>query len=175
MAHLSGIRTFLKDEELNGKQRKKCEPVDTLHELMKDGMYMSDVAVCTVIRNLDNPEKAAEEGLKRMEAMKKLGMENHAQLMTGIHLTFIRLLDEILHRETSMKESAAIVYIETQCGIGELVMKYVDYTDDMESKFMADVTNFYCKVAKMMKLKHVNRETITERIDAIMASSPRQT
>ena len=61
------------------------------------------------------------------------------------------------------------------CGIGELVRKYVDYTDDMESKFMADVTNFYCKVAKMMKLKHVNRETITERIDAIMASSPRQT
>lgn len=169
------IRTFLKDEELNGNQRKKCEPVDRLHELMKDGMYMSDVAMCTVIRNLDNPEKAAEEGLKQMEAMKKLGMENHAQLMTGIHLTFIRLLDEILHRETSMKESAAIVYIETQCGIGELVMKYVDYTDDMESKFMADVTNFYCKVAKMMKLKHVNRETITERIDAIMASSPRQT
>jgi hypothetical protein len=134
-------------------------------------MYMSDVALCTVVHTLDTPEKAAEEGLKQMEAMKKLGMENHAQLMMGIHLGFVRLLDEILHRETSMKESAAIVYIETQCGIGELVMKYVDYTDDMESKFMADLINFYCKVAKKMKLKRVNRETITERIDAIMASS----
>ena len=138
-------------------------------------MYMSDVALCTVVRNLDNPEKAAEEGLKQMEAMKKLGMENHMQLMMGIHLTFVRLLDEILHRQTSMKESAAIIYIENQCGICELVMKYVDYTDDMKSKFMADVTNFYCKVARMMKLKHVNRETITDHIDAIMASSPIQT
>ena len=169
------IRTFLKDEELNGKQRKNCEAVDTLYELTRDGMYMSDVALCTVVRNLDTPEKAAEEGLRQMEAMKKLGMENHAELMMGIHLTFVRLLDEILHRETSMKESAAIVYIETQCGIGELVMKYVDYTDDMESKFMADVTNFYCKVAKKMGLKYVNRETITERIDAIMASSQAKT
>jgi hypothetical protein len=50
-------------------------------------------------------------------------------------------------------------------------MKYVDYTDDMEGQFMADLINFYCKVAKKMKVKRVNRETITERIDAIMASS----
>ena len=165
------IRTFLKDEELNGKQRKKCEAVDTLYELTRDGMYMNDVALHTVVHTLDTPEKVAKEGLKKMEAMKKLGMENHALLMMGIHFGFVRLLDEILHRETSMKESAAIAYIETQCGIGELVAKYVDYTDDMESKFMDDVTNFYCKVAKKMGLKSVNRETITECIDAIMASS----
>jgi len=168
------IRTFLKDKELNGKQRKACEPVDAMYELTRDGMYMEDVALHTVVHNLDTPEKAAAEGLKKMEAMKKLGMEKPMMLMMGIHGGFIRLLDDILHRETSMKEGAAIIYIENQCGIDELVKKYVDCDWSKKedgNSFMVDTINFYCKVAKRMKLKCVNRDTIMERIAEIMMSS----
>lgn len=157
------IRTFLRDEELNNKQRKACEPVDTMYELVRDGAYLQEVALNTVINSLDDPEKAAAEGMKKLEAMKKMGLEKHATIMIAIHAGFIRMLDETLHRETSLKEGAVILSIENQCRIDKLVNKYVDFdgSEEQEQQFNLDLIDFYCKVAKQMGLKYVDREKIT--------------
>jgi hypothetical protein len=65
---------------------------------------------------------------------------------------------------------------EANRGIDEMVHKYIDFdgrtaTEEENKQFMADAIDFFCKVAKKMKLKSVNRETITDRINEIVKDS----
>lgn len=170
------VRTYLTDKQLTPKQRKKVERVDAYAELLSDGMYLKEVALHSAYHTYNTPEKAAANGLKKMGALKKLGIEKPFILMMAIHLCYVRLLEDILHLELSMPQSALICQIENECGIDELVHKYKDFdgrtaTEEEKNQFMEDAIELYSKVAKKMKLKSVNRETITAHIKEIMALS----
>lgn len=165
------IRTFLRDEELNAKQRKACEPVDTMYELVKDGMYMSDVALSTALLQDYNSEDVIKEGAKRLEAIEKLGLEKPLLLGTILADSYIRVLEEIIQFKTNNQQKALISYFVMECST-DFIEKWV-YTGAVgrDEEFKHDMIDLFYKVAKKMKLKHINRETITERIDKIMSDS----
>ena len=165
------IRTFLRDEELNAKQRKACEPVDTMYELVKDGMYMNDVALSTAILQDYESEEVKRESLKRLEAMKKLGMEKPMLLTMSLAAAYIRVLEDINHIKTNNQQQALITHYVTECST-DFIKKWAE-TDAIgrDNEFKQDMIDVFCKVAKKMKLKHVCRETITECIDKIIADN----
>lgn len=174
--HVIEIRTYLTDGELSASQRKRVENLDAVAELIADGMYMRDVALSSAIHTYNTPEKAAEYGLRKLELLKKISMEKPMMLMAMIHLAYIRLLQDILDIEIDVPQSAVICHIETDCGVDDLVLKYTDYdgrtaTEEGNKQFMEDCIAFYCRCAKKMKLRTVNRESITKRIRQIMESS----
>lgn len=158
------VRTYLTDRQLSNKQRRKCETVDAWYELMKDGMFIRPVAMNTALQQDFTAKEAAEEGLRRLKAIKKLGMERPMTILMGIHLGYIRILEEILHIEIDMNQSAAIANIVAE-NSAELVRKMVDvdsFTDELNAAFERDLIDCYCRCAREMKLKSVNRDTITD-------------
>lgn len=162
-------RTFLRDEELSNKQKRKCEPVDMLYELTKDGMFIKDVALNTAYHQDYTEEEATKESLKKLEAIKKLGMEKPMMMMAAIHMSYVRILEDILHLKVDMKQQAVISHIVGECG-QDLVKKWVGQeatTPEKDKEFQKDLIEVMVKCAKKMKLHSVNRETITKRMNEI--------
>ena len=162
-------RTFLRDEELSNKQKRKCEPVDMLYELTKDGMFIKDVALNTAYHQDYTEEEATKESLKKLEAIKKLGMEKPMMMMAAIHMSYVRILEDILHLKVDMKQQAVISHIVGECG-QDLVKKWVGKeatTPEKDKEFQEDLIEVMVKCAKKMKLHSVNRETITKRMNEI--------
>lgn len=167
------IRTYLTDGQLSPKQRHKVECLDAYAELLSDGSYIKEVAVGAAYHTYNTPEKAEERGMKRLKALKKLGLEKYAMLQSVLHLSFVRLLEGILDMELTIPQGTLIAQIEAECGINDLVEKYIDYddstaTEEEDKQFTSDAIDFFCKCARKMKLKSVNRESITAHIDSLM-------
>lgn len=167
------VRTYLTDKQLNNKQRRKCEAVDALYELMKDGMFIKPVALNTAAQQDFTAKEVAEDGLRRLKAIKKLGMEQPMTMLMGIHLGYIRILQDILHIEIDMNQSAVIAQIVSN-NAEEIVKKWVDVdfsTDELNADFERDLIDCYCRCAREMKLKSVNRDTITAAFKDIIADT----
>jgi hypothetical protein len=112
-----------------------------------------------------------------MKAIKKLGMERPMTMLMGIHLGYIRILQDILHIEIDMNQSAVIAHIVSDNAEG-IVKKWMDVdfsTDEPNADFERDLIDCYCRCARDMKLKSVNRDTITTAIKDIMADTQRVT
>lgn len=157
------VRTYLTDKQLNNKQRRKSEAVDAMYELVKGGMSISPVALNTAALQDFTTEEVVEDGLRRLEALKKLGMERPMKMLAGILLGYIQILQDILHIEINMNQSAVIAQIVGDTA-KEIVEKWVDVdftNDDLNANFELDLIDCYCRCARKMKLKHVNRDTIT--------------
>jgi hypothetical protein len=171
------VRTYLTDKQLSNKQRRKCETVDAMYELAKDGMFIKPVALHTAAQQDFTAEEAAEEGLRRLKAIKKLGMERAMTMLMGIHLGYIRILETILHIEIDMNQSAVIAQIVGDNAEG-IVEKWVNVdfsTDELNAAFDHDLIDCYCRCARAMKLKSVNRDTITAAYKEIIADVQRVT
>ena len=171
------VRTYLTDEQLSNKQRRKCEAVDAMYELTKDGMFIKRVALHTAAQQDFTAEEAAEEGLRRLKAIKKLGMERSMTMLMGIHLGYIRILQDILHIEIDMNQSAVIAQIVGD-NAEEIVKKWVNVdfsTDELNAAFDHDLIDCYCRCARAMKLKSVNRDTIAAAYKEIIADIQRVT
>ena len=169
-------RTYLGDEQLNNSQKRMCEPVDQLYELTRDGMFIKDVAIHTAYHQDYTPKQAAEEGLKRLKAIQKLGMEKPMGVMMSVHLTFVRLLEDILGIKVSMQQSSVIAYIVGDNSL-ELMKKWGERDPETmaldNDEFREELIVVLVKCARQMKLKRVNRDTITERLAEIHAESMR--
>lgn len=171
------VRTYLTDKQLNNKQRRKCEAVDAMYELMKDGMFIKNVALNTALQQDFTADEAAEDGLRRLKAIKKLGMEKPMMMLAGIHLGYIRILQDILHIEIDIHQSAVIAHIVSN-NAEEIVKKWVDVdcnTDELNADFERDLIDCYCRCAREMKLMYVNRDTITAAVKDIIADTQRVT
>ena len=159
------IRTFLRDEELNAKQRKACEPVDTLYELTKDGGMIKDVALNTALLQDLSDKEAIKENIKKMEAMKKLGMEKHMFLTASLHDVFVQILEALLHMELTTQQITIVGHIITYKAV-DFVKKWVkEDAIGRDEEFKKDMVDVFVKAAKEMKLKSVNRETITLQLE----------
>ncbi len=171
------VRTYLTDKQLNNKQRRKCETVDAMYELTKDGMFIKPVVLHTAAQQDFTAEEAAKEGLRRLKAIKKLGMERPMTMLMGIHLGYIRILETILHIEIDMNQSAVIAQTVGDNAEG-IVEKWVNVdfsTDELNAAFDHDLIDCYCRCARAMKLKSVNRDTITAAYKEIIADVQRVT
>jgi hypothetical protein len=166
------IRTFLKDEELNRKQRKMCEPVDNLYELTKDGTYMDDVALNTAL--LQDPKEAIEDSVKKYEALKKFGMENHVTLVASLQMIFHMLLEDILHLTLNQQEAIVIAHV-VATNATDFAKKWANEdATGRDDEFKNDMIDVFCKCARQMKLKRVNRVSITENIDRMIEESKKE-
>ena len=171
------VRTYLTDKQLNNNQRRKCEAVDAMYELMKDGMFIKNVALNTALQQDFTTEEAAKDGLRRLKAIKKLGIEQPMAMLVGIHLGFVRILQDILHIEIDVHQSAVIAHIVSN-NAEEIVKKWVHVecnTDELNADFERDLIDCYCRCAREMKLKSVNRDTITAAYKDIIADTQRVT
>lgn len=171
------VRTYLTDKQLNNKQRRKCEAVDAMYELMKDGMFIKRVALNTALQQDFTTEDAAKDGIRRLKAIKKLGIEQPMAMLVGIHLGFVRILQDILHIEIDVHQSAVIAHIVSN-NAEEIVKKWVHVdcnTDELNADFERDLIDCYCRCAREMKLKSVNRDTITAAYKDIIADTQRVT
>lgn len=169
-------RTFLRDEELNNKQKRMCEPVDMLYELTKDGMFIKDVALNTAFYQDYTEEEAAKEGMKKLTAIKKLGMEKHMLMMAAIHMSFVRILEDILHIKLDMKQQAVISHVVGECG-KDIVAKWIDKdasSPENDKEFQGDLIEVMVKCAKKLKLRFVNREIITKRMNEIREEAKKE-
>ena len=167
------VRTYLTDKQLNNNQRRKCEAVDAMYELMKDGMFIKRVALNTALQQDFTTEVAAEDGLRRLKAIKKLGIEQPMAMLVGIHLGYVRILQDILHIEIDIHQSAVIAHIVSN-NAEEIVKKWVNVdcnTDELNADFERDLIDCYCRCAREMKLKFVNRDTITAAVKDVIADS----
>lgn len=164
------VRTYLGDEQLNNHQKRMCEPVDQLYELTRDGMFIKEVAIHTAFHQDYTPEQAAEEGLKRLKAIQKLGMEKPISILMSMHLTFIRLIEKLLHYEVDMKQSAVISHIIAEQGV-DVMKKWADHDPETlafdNKEFRSDLLDVMVKTARQMKLKYMNRERIDQCLDEI--------
>ena len=173
------VRTYLTDEQLSNKQRRKCQAVDALYEMTRDGMFMKDVNIHTACHRDWTMEEAAKEGLEKLEAAKKLGLERPMLLMGMVHVAFIRIMQDILHVEVSMQQSAVIAAAAGDKCL-PLVQKwaFVDgdkMTGEEQETFRQDLIGTLAEIARELKLKSVNRDTIAARIDEIIVESRRVT
>ena len=168
------VRTYLTDKQLSPKQRQKVQTVDAYADIVGEGMYLPEVALGTAMNDLANPGKLESELSKRMKALKKVGMDKNIEYMAYITIGFVRLLEDILHIKVTEQQNVLIMMFATECGIGELTKKYLDFNNDTASeednrRIMADTIDLYCRIARKMELKSVNRETITKQMNEIMA------
>ena len=96
--------------------------------------------------------------------------------MMAVHLTFVRLLEDILGIEVSMQQSAVIAHIVGDNSL-ELMRKWGERDPDTmaldNDEFREELIDVLVKCARQMKLKRVNRDTITEHLAEIHAESMR--
>ena len=163
------IRTYLGDDELTSKQRKKCEMVDAFYELTKDGMTMTEVAQHTVYHTDYTSKEVMEDGLKKLKAMKRLGMEEHLTFVAAAGMGFINILEDILGKKIPPQK---MPFISNLTGVNfiKLAGKYIEngkYIEYDESVLMNDLIDAYTKSAKDIGLKRITREQIKESFDRI--------
>ena len=169
------VRTFLRDEELNNNQRRKCQAVDALYELNRDGMFIKDVNVRTAYHQDWTSKEAVKEGLEKLEAAKKLGLDRPLILMSMVNMAFIRVMEDLLHLEASTQQMAVIAaYTGDKCIPFVQKWTFVDsdkMTDEQQAEFKHDLIDTLAKIARELKLKYINRDTIAMRIDEIIAEN----
>ena len=163
------IRTFLRDEELNAKQRKACEPVDTMYELVKDGMFMKEVSLNTALLQDPYSKETIEENMKKFEAMKKFGLEKHMALLASIQMTYMTILEDVLQMKLSIQQSTLVGHIVAYNST-DFIKKWAEIEDanGRDDEFKKDMVDVFCKAAKEMKLKRLDRDTISRQLDKMI-------
>lgn len=160
------IRTFLRDEELNAKQRRDCEPVDMMYELVKDGMFMKQVSLNTALLQDPYSKESIEQSMKKYEALKKFGMEKRMALLSGIQMIFWNILEEYLNMKLDDQQ---LILISHTLGHNstDFLKKWedVDYANNHEEELKQEMVEIFYKSAKELKLKHITRDIISEKLE----------
>jgi len=172
------VRTYLTDKQLSPSQRRKCERVDAAAEMLADGMFLKEVAAHTAYHSALTPSEAAANGLRKLKAAKKLGLENLMVLMSAIHLAFVRIIQDLLHIEVSMQQSAVIADVTGENDMSfAKKWAYIDgdkMTAEQEAEFREDFIDTMVMNARQLKLRSINRDAVAQLIDDIMADSLRR-
>lgn len=168
------IRTYIDDASLSASKRKQCEPVDNLHQLIKDGMCISDVAIHTMLNQNLTPEEDEEEWEKTFAAVKKLGMERETAVLSKLWLVFVRLLEVRFNKQADDMICAAVTYtIANLEKAADFAHKWEPYVDDdvPEDKIMemyGEMIDVLHAGVKKLGLKHITREYIDKHLIGIL-------
>lgn len=172
------IRTYLTNEQLSPKQKRKCEKIDAYAELIKDGTFMKDVCNHTAYHSTNTPEHDMEQAMHNLELAKKIGAGRFLLLAGMVHLTFLKLMTDILGMSLGDISTAQNVVIgnETQECYADFVNKYEHFdarkaTDEENKQFRDDLLECMVKAAKKLKIRSMTRDRIEQRIDMALAKS----
>lgn len=161
------VRTFLRDEELTNKQRRKCEPVDALAQLGKDGTFNPDVALATAL-NSDLPiEEMAAMASANLEAAKKIGLDGLLILDSQLSVMFARMIADLSHLKLSYQQMV-VLQMKTHEARFPFVHKYQDWQNhsyDNDEQFKSDLIDCMLACAKEMKFQYVTRDRVAQWIE----------
>lgn len=176
------IRTYLTDEQLTPGQKRKCEKVDAYAELIKYGTFLKEVCNHTAFHSNNTQEQDMKQAMRNLELAKKIGADRFILLAGMVHLTFMKLMTEILGMSLGDISPAQNVVIgnETQECYIDFVHKYEHFdgrkaTDAENQQFRDELVECLVKAAKKLKLKSMTREAINDRIDLALAKAYRNT
>jgi len=167
------IRTFLADEQLSPSQRRKCEKVDAYADLVKDGMYLDDVALHTAYNTHLTPEEETRIVNEKLMLYRKLGDDRLMLLAGWTNTIFMLMLRDLLHIDQSKltaQGTATAVGMQTREVCVEFAKKHLYYdgekaTDEERRQFRIDLADVMGQCAKCMKLRSINRENIDANIE----------
>jgi len=172
------VRTFLTDEQLSPKQKRKCEKIDAYAELIKDGTFLKDVSNHTAYHSTNTPEENMKQAMHNLELAKKIGADRFLMLAGMVHLTFLKLMTDILGMSLEEISPAQNVVIgnETQECYADFLNKYEHFdgrnaTDEENQQFRDDLLDCMVKAAKKLKLRSMTRERIEQQFDKALAHS----
>lgn len=158
------IRTYLTDEQLNNKQKRKCEFVDILHELHKDGTCIKDIALNTEL-NMDFTSKETLDDIsKRFEAIRKLGLEKEAYLSITLQVRLWDVFTKLLGVDIPNKTFVVMKYTLADCAksfIRKWAPKYDIYIESIP-EFRDDAIDVMYDCARKLKIGGISREMIAD-------------
>lgn len=167
------IRTFLKDTQLNGKQRRKVEPLDAMYELGRDGTFMSEVAMHTAINQYDvDREQLIKDNMKKFEAIKKLGLEKRLILHSLCFITYVKILKRLITEDITPSQEMVISHF-----IGNHARSFVEKYEDADLQHLSlendkemcnEIVEVMTAAAKEMKLRSLTRDRLQAAFNDIL-------
>ncbi len=160
------IRTFLTDSELTKSQKRRCEAVDALYYLYRDGTHNKDVALATAINSDYTIEEMAEMAEKNLKAAKTLGMGALMVFNASISAMFAMMLSDLLHVELDAKQTMYASYL-TQETRDAFIRKYAKSMTDVkyDAAFRSDLIDCLLACAKVMNLCSITRPRVAAWVD----------
>ena len=167
------IRTFLADEQLTPAQKRKCEKVDAFAELVKDGMYIDDVALHTAYHTHLTPEEETRVANEKLMLCRKLGDDRLMLLAGWVNTIFMMVMRDLLHIEQeklTTQGTVTAVGVQTRDICAEFAEKHLYYdgskaTNEERRQFRTDLAETMEKCAKKLKLHSITRERIDAGIE----------
>ena len=167
------IRTYLKDSQLNGKQRRKVEKLNAFFELSKDGTFISEVSLHTAVNQCkENIEERIKDKKKKMEAIKALGLEKRIMLHSLCHASFVKVVKKLLTPEVTPEQMVVMGHYISH-HVGEFVVKYEDVDliniSKEENQILChDIIDVMTETAKELKFRSLTKERITQAFREIL-------
>ena len=98
-------------------------------------------------------------------------MENHVTLVASLQMIFHMLLEDILHLTLNQQQVIVIAHV-VATNATDFAKKWANEdATGRDDEFKNDMIDVFCKCARQMKLKRVNRVSITENIDRMIEES----
>lgn len=199
------VRTYLNEngrDSLNRRQKKLVEKLNAAAVLFEDGMYNPDVALDTalaasLVGNQDvlvtlrdkissetlqqicsNPITKTEYQqamIKRMKAIKTLGMEREMQFSMMLTMGYVGTLEKMLHLKLNEPQLAIVAsYVSMESD--DMVRKYArrdmsKATAAEQQEFMDDFIKMSARVSRRMKLRSMTEDCIRQFVGDILADS----
>ena len=193
------VRTYLNEkggDSLNRRQQRLVEKLNAYAVLLEGGMYNPDVMRDTIVsasitRRPDvlanisdkidaetmrkiaaNPTTQADYHrslMKRLKAIKTLGMEQEYQFATTLTVGYVGLMQRMLSMELNEPQLAIVAsYVSMECG--DMVEKYArrdmsQTTDAEQQEFNDDFISMSARVARRMKLRSMTEDRIRETVE----------
>lgn len=119
-----------------------------------------------------------KQAMHNLELAKKIGADRFLMLAGMVHLTFLKLMTDILGMSLEEISPAQNVVIgnETQECYADFLNKYEHFdgrnaTDEENQQFRDDLLDCMVKAAKKLKLRSMTRERIEQQFDKALAQS----
>lgn len=168
------VRTFLTDEQLTPAQRRKVERLDAFSTLMANGAYIDEVALCGAIQHANDPLDV-DSYKETAKAIEKLGLGVSMAMVAGIAELYCELVSDILGMKLSNEQKVIMIFVAAK-NSRDFVQKWekISLDGSLDEKVLngearEDTIDLMCRFAKVMNLKSVNRDTISERIDDVIS------
>ncbi len=168
------IRTYLKDSQLNSKQRGKVEKLNAFFELSRDGTFISEVSLHTALNQCkENIEERIKENKKKMEAIETLGLEKRMTLHALCHVSFVQVVKKLITPDVNPQQMVVMGHSISHHA-GEFIAKYegVDLNNiSMEDnqKLCLDLIDVMTATAKELKFRSLTKERITQTFREIIS------
>jgi GMP synthase PP-ATPase subunit len=90
-------------------------------------------------------------------------------LLASIQMTYMTILEDVLHLKMSIQQCTLVGHTVAYNST-DFIKKWAEIEDanGRDDEFKKDMVDVFCKAAKEMKLKRLDRDTITRQLDKMI-------